>query len=71
MEATATKPVDQARLARLTAAKINDWLYEEQLDALHDICYELVQAEHPELPEDELWELLPDVFERINPFTAS
>ena len=66
-----TKTPDEQRLARLVAARINDWLYEEQLDMLHDICYELVQAEHPELPEDELWELLPEVFDRISPFTVS
>ena len=45
--------------------------YEEMMDNLHDICYEIVREEHPELEDDELWDVLPEVFDRLNPFTAS
>ncbi|MBM4056824.1 MAG: hypothetical protein FJ275_01135 [Planctomycetes bacterium] len=68
---TATKPVCQDRLAALAAKRINDWLYEEQLDALHDICHDVVTAEHPDLDPDDLWDLLPEVFDRLSPFTVS
>jgi len=70
--ATATaKPVCRERLARLAASRINDWLYEQQLDELHEICHDLVVAEHPDLEPDDLWDLLPEVFDRLRPFTVS
>ena len=65
-----TEIVSQTRLARLAAKRINDWLYEEQLDALHDICHEVVTSEHPNLDPDALWDLLPEVFDRLRPFTV-
>lgn len=68
---TTAKPVNQTRLARLVARRVNDWLYEEQLDALHDICHEVVASEHPDLDPDELWDVIPDVFDRLRPFTVS
>ena len=70
MNETKTEIVSQTRLARLAAKRINDWLYEEQLDALHDICHEVVTSEHPNLDPDALWDLLPEVFDRLRPFTV-
>lgn len=68
---TMTKPVCEDRLAALVAKRINDWLYDEQLDHLHDICHEVVTSEHPDLDPDDLWDLLPEVFASLRPFTVS
>jgi hypothetical protein len=65
-----TEIVSQTRLARLAAKRINDWLYDEQLDRLHDICHEVVTSEHPNLDPDALWDVLPEVFDRLRPFTV-
>ena len=62
---------ETVRVASLAARHINDWLYGEMTDNLHDICYEIIREEHPELEDDELWDVLPEVFDRLNPFTAS
>lgn len=68
---TPIKPINQTRLARIVVKRVNDWLYEEQLDMLHDICHEVVASEHPNLGPDELWDLIPEVFDRLRPFTVS
>lgn len=68
---TTVKPVSRTRLARLAAKQINDWLYNDQLDRLHDICHEVVTSEHPDLDPEDLWEILPEVFDRLRPFTVS
>lgn len=60
---TSMKPINKKDLAKKTSAAILDWLYEYHYDDLHEICHSVVRGEHPEIDEDELWEILPDVFD--------
>ena len=62
--------INQPKLATLVATAVNEWLWDEHLDELHEICYEVVKSELPDVEEDELWEVLPDIFDRLRPFTA-
>lgn len=61
---------EKKRLAGLVADKLNDWLLDNHFDLIHDVCDEVVVAEHPNLEEEENWELVSDVFDRIVPFTS-
>ena len=63
--------INQPKVATLVAAAINEWLWDKHYDELPEICYEVVRTELPEIDEDELWEVLPDIFDRLRPFTAS
>jgi hypothetical protein len=62
--------INQPKLAILVATAVNEWLWDTHLDELHEICYEVVKSELPDVEEDELWEVLPDIFDRLRPFTA-
>ena len=66
-----TVSINQSKIATLVAAAINEWLWDNHYDELHEICYEVVRAELPDVDEDELWEVMPDIFDRLRPFTAS
>ena len=66
-----TVSINQPKVATLVAAAINEWLWDNHYDELHEICYEVVRTELPDVDEDELWEVLPDIFDRLRPFTAS
>lgn len=61
---------EKKRLAGLVADKLNDWLLDNHFDLIHDVCDEVVVAEYPNLEEEENWELVSDVFDRIVPFTS-
>ena len=63
--------INQPKLATLVATAINEWLWDNHYDELHEICYGVVRTELPDVDEDELWEVLPDIFDRLRPFTAS
>jgi hypothetical protein len=56
------KPINKEDLAKKTTVAIMNWLYDYHYDDLHEICHSVVVDEHPELDEEELWEILPDVF---------
>jgi len=62
---------EEKRLAGLVADRLNDWLIDNHYDFLHEVCNDVVMEEHPNLSEDELWEILPEVFERVIPFTSN
>lgn len=61
---------EKKRLAGLVVDKLNDWLLDNHYDLIHQVCDEVVVAEYPNLEEEEYWELVPDVFDRIVPFTS-
>ena len=58
------------RLAALAVDRLNDWLIDNHYDLIHEICTDIVVEEHPNLEEDECWEVVPEVFDRISPFTS-
>ncbi len=58
------------RMAALVADKLNDWLLDNHYDLIHEVCDEVVYAEHPGLSEEEYWEAIPEVFDRLIPFTS-
>lgn len=58
------------RLAALAADRLNDWLIDNHYDLIHEICNDIVVEEYPNLEEDEFWEVVPEVFDRITPFTS-
>lgn len=59
------KPINKEDLAKKATTAIIDWLYEYHQDDLHEICHSVVANEYPKLDEEELWEVLPDVFDAI------
>lgn len=70
-EQTATiNETEQKRLAGLVADKLNDWLLDNHYDLIHEVCSDVVVDEYPNLDEEEYWEVIPDIFDRIVPFTS-
>jgi hypothetical protein len=69
-ETTPINETEQKRLAALVADKLNDWLVDNHYDLIHEVCNDVVVEEYPDLGEDELWEMIPEVFDRLVPFTS-
>lgn len=57
-------------MAALVADKLNDWLLDNHYDLIHDVCDEVVTTEYPNLSEEEYWETVHEVFDRLIPFTS-
>jgi hypothetical protein len=58
------------RMAALAADKLNDWLVDNHYDLIHEVCDDVVMAEYPNLSEEDYWETVPEVFDRLIPFTS-
>lgn len=69
-QTTSIDETELKRLASLIADRLNDWLLDNHYDLIHEVCDEVVVAEYPNLDEEDYWELLPEVFDRIVPFTS-
>jgi hypothetical protein len=61
---------EMKRLAGLVADKLNEWLLDNHYDLIHDVCNDVVLEEYPNLEEEDFWEVVPDIFDRIVPFTS-
>jgi hypothetical protein len=69
-ETTPINETEQKRLAGLIADRLNDWLFDDCIDLIHEACNDIVVENYPDLNEDELWEMIPEVFDRLVPFTS-
>lgn len=68
-----TIPINETemkRLASLVADKLNEWLLDNHYDLIHEACNDVVVEEYPNLEEEEFWEVVPEIFDRIVPFTS-
>lgn len=61
---------EMKRLAGLVADKLNEWLLDNHYDLIHEACNDVVVEEYPNLEEEEFWEVVPEIFDRIVPFTS-
>lgn len=69
-ETTPINETELKRLAGLAADRLNDWLLDNYTDLIHEACSDIAVENYPELGEDELWEMIPEIFDRLIPFTS-
>ncbi len=61
---------EMKRLAGLVADKLNEWLLDNHYDLIHEACNDVVVEEYPNLEEEEFWDVVPEIFDRIVLFTS-
>jgi len=61
---------EMKRIAGLAVDRLNDWLIDNHYDLLHEVCNDVLIEEYPNLDEEEYWDVAPEIFYRIVPFTS-